>query len=414
MLRRALIKSFCIQAVCLSSFSAPAVVPPEMHTQIPKTESGPFPVSLTVGNQVRFWVKIFSIYPSTTVVIHDADNATIVDIIDFEKWAKAKGKKIPSPEMRSKITSAYQKRYEKALDRFKKEGRSAVKYGAIEERIYSVFSQKKLALRRLYLGQATLRSQTGLRDEFHRAADRARTLLPAMERIFRQYQVPDRITRLAFVESMFNPDARSRVGASGIWQFMRGTGRQFLRINRLMDERNSPLKATRAAAKLLSGNYDALGNWPLAITAYNHGRAGIARAMKKLRTEDLTELIHAYDNASFGFASKNFYAEFLAAAQVYDDLQHSYPPVYGNQLSSLVLKERFSLNDLVRYTSLSMSIIKKYNLCLNDQAYTDYRHHKLPASFELFVPHSLATMVINELNRKSKGKQEVVTFGKFL
>jgi membrane-bound lytic murein transglycosylase D len=136
-----------------------------------------------------------------------------------------------------------------------------------------------------------------------------------MEEIFRQEGLPIELTRLPFVESSFNLRARSRVGASGIWQFMRSAARSYMRMDTAADQRNDPLSATRAAAKKMKYNYNLLKSWPLAVTAYNHGEAGMKRLTVKLGTNDLAELTDVR-RGRFGFASANFYASFLAALDV--------------------------------------------------------------------------------------------------
>jgi membrane-bound lytic murein transglycosylase D len=93
----------------------------------------------------------------------------------------------------------------------------------------------------------------------------------------------------------------------------------YLRIDDAVDERRDPIVATRAAARHLRENYDILGTWPLAVTAYNHGRGGMARAVSQVGTTDIVEIIKRYNGRSFGFASKNFYAEFLAALEAERD-----------------------------------------------------------------------------------------------
>jgi membrane-bound lytic murein transglycosylase D len=95
---------------------------------------------------------------------------------------------------------------------------------------------------------------------------------------------------------------------------MRATGRRFLNIDASRDERLNPLKASRAAARFLRENFQVLGSWPVAITAYNHGQAGMHRAT--LAHGDLPGILAEYQGKSFGFASRNFYAEFLAAYDV--------------------------------------------------------------------------------------------------
>ena len=100
-----------------------------------------------------------------------------------------------------------------------------------------------------------------------------------------------------------------------------GTGRLYMNVNRKVDERLDPAKATRAAARLLHDNYSALGSWPLAITAYNHGRGGMLRAQSEVGSSDITKVINEYRGPLFGYASMNFYSEFLAAVDVYNNYQ---------------------------------------------------------------------------------------------
>src|SRR5205823_3581451 len=128
-------------------------------------------------------------------------------------------------------------------------------------------------------------------------------------------------------------------GASGIWQFMPGMGKKYLQVGNLVDERNSPIKATEAAAKLMLSNFRVLKTWPLAITAYNHGAGGLIKASKKLQTKDLPEIIAKFRSRSFSFASQNFFCEFLAALygekyqeDVFGALA-KYPPLPGEVFS---------------------------------------------------------------------------------
>ncbi|MFQ5904433.1 MAG: transglycosylase SLT domain-containing protein, partial [Candidatus Binatia bacterium] len=149
---------------------------------------------------------------------------------------------------------------------------------------------------------------------------------------------------------------------------MRSTGRKFLRISRSVDERKDPLESTRAAARLLKENYNFFGNWPLAITAYNHGREGILRAVAKVGSNDLMEIIRRYRSRSFGFASKNFYAEFLAAVEVakrveefFPDLEY-YPPF---PLEELEVERTISVAALLKRTDISRSEFLEWNPALS-------------------------------------------------
>ena len=219
----------------------------------------------------------------------------IVDIINFQQPPY---RNVPSWSQRQKIARKYVKRYRKALQRFKKHRLNARKFGAIEERVYEVYRHN---LARLLRGQVQFRSQSGLRDTYINAIKRAQPYMAHMEDIFTQHRVPRELVRMTFVESMFNYKARSKVGAAGVWQFMPRTAREFLHLNNLVDERISPLKATRAAAKLLRRNYRYLGTWPLAVTAYNQGASSIKRATRKLKTNDLNVIIAKYRAKTFRF-----------------------------------------------------------------------------------------------------------------
>lgn len=172
-----------------------------------------------------------------------------------------------------------------------------------------------------------VRFQLGQADRFAAGLRRSGAWEAHIRSTLSQYGVPQEIGALPYVESGFDPMAGSHVGAAGLWQFMASTGRLFLRIDRFVDERYDPHAATVAAAKLLRGNYDALGTWPLALTAYNHGRAGMQRAVASMGTDDIATLIEHYDGPAFGFASRNFYPTFLAAQELSSRAEQHFGPI---------------------------------------------------------------------------------------
>jgi membrane-bound lytic murein transglycosylase D len=161
-----------------------------------------------------------------------------------------------------------------------------------------------------------VRFQLGQKDRFVLGIYYSGRYIREMEKIFRDNSLPVELTRVPFVESSFNIFARSKVGASGIWQFMRRTARPLMMVNPSVDERNDPIEATRASARMLRSNFEMLQSWPLAVTGYNHGPSGVARITRKLGTNDLAKIVGNYSSRSFGFASENFYACFLAALEV--------------------------------------------------------------------------------------------------
>lgn len=106
--------------------------------------------------------------------------------------------------------------------------------------------------------------------------------IPIFEDALCYYQIPLELKYLPVIESAFNPRARSRVGAMGLWQFMPATGKRYgLAINSLVDERCDPIKASYAAARYLKDLYDIFGDWTLVIAAYNCGPGNINKAIHR-------------------------------------------------------------------------------------------------------------------------------------
>ncbi len=111
---------------------------------------------------------------------------------------------------------------------------------------------------------------------------RAKYYFPLFEQYLDQFNLPLEIKYLAIVESALHPKAKSRVGATGLWQFMYQTAKQYkLSINSYVDERQSPIKATIAACKYLSNLFDIFGDWDLALAAYNSGPGNVLKAIKR-------------------------------------------------------------------------------------------------------------------------------------
>ncbi len=228
-----------------------------------------------------------------------------------------------------------------------------------------------------------IKAQRGIRERFAAGVRRSGRYMAHMRKIFSARGLPVELVYLPLVESSFRNDARSFRGAVGMWQFMPSTGRRYLRVTRLLDERKDPMEATRAAARLLQENYRQLGTWPLAVTAYNHGRAGMRRAVRKLGTRDLVTIIRRYRGRTFKFASKNFYAEFLAAVHVMRDIERHLPNVRFDQLvrlDEISLTKRVSVASLLRRSRVSRAELLTWNPALSRHATW------IPAGYRLKAP----------------------------
>lgn len=111
---------------------------------------------------------------------------------------------------------------------------------------------------------------------------RAAYYFPMIEKYLDQFDIPLEMKYLAVVESALKPRARSRVGATGMWQFMYATGKQYnLKISSYVDERQDPIKATIAACKYLNHLYTIFGDWDLALAAYNSGPGNVTKAIRR-------------------------------------------------------------------------------------------------------------------------------------
>jgi len=245
-----------------------------------------------------------------------------------------------------------------------------------------------------------LRVQTGQKNFFAEGLEVSPLYLSGMEEIFRNHKLPVELTRIPFVESSFNKHAVSKVGASGIWQFMDYTGKSFMIVSDHIDERHSPFKATDAAARLLKENHMILRrSWPLAVTAWNHGPSGLRRAMKAAESEDLGEIIANYQSRTFDFASSNFYCEFLAALyaekyhdQIFQDLQYE----KTLDLHTVKLARAISAKELLRRSGLAKEDFILYNPDLKRAV---ERNASIPRGFTLMVD-TPARLVLKSLLTK--------------
>ncbi|MBV8783226.1 MAG: LysM peptidoglycan-binding domain-containing protein, partial [Gammaproteobacteria bacterium] len=180
----------------------------------------------------------------------------------------------------------------------------------------------------------------------------------------------------------------SKVGAAGLWQFMRSTGRRYMRIDGAVDDRLDPFRSTEAAAQLLAYNYRVLGTWPLALTAYNHGTAGVLRAKETLGTDDIVRIVRSYTSRTFGFASRNFYVSFLASLEIDRDPEKYFGASLQREAEAkfreVQLPAYVSMSALARTLKMQPERLRALNPALLPQVWNGAQ--RVPKAYHLRLP----------------------------
>lgn len=264
-----------------------------------------FPVYPCIQTNVKFWEDVYSRYTTRQGILHDKDQMNrIYAVIDLIDWDESDAARINN----ERIKEAKKQISDILTDL--SSGKQPVT--PEEKRIAALFPPQRHTT---YLkAQDNIRLQIGQKDRYLEGLVRSGRYLSHIKRIFSSEGLPTELAYLPHVESSFNPKAYSKAGAAGLWQFTRATGGEYMTVNALVDERYDPYLSTLAAAQLLKGNYAQLKTWPLALTAYNHGRTGVLRAVNEKGCYE--NIFNSYDQGAFKFASRNFYSEFLAAMRV--------------------------------------------------------------------------------------------------
>jgi len=260
---------------------------------------------------VNFWIRVYTEVTTNEGFLHDERNLSVVyDTIKFGAGTSSRDRQRLVDERRDRHIAAL-RRIAAALPA--EAARDAL--STEDKKLLALWGPNPSAI---LLRDATqrIRFQLGQADRFKEGLIRSSSWATHIAETFANQGLPPELAVLPHVESSFNPAAYSKVGAAGLWQFMRSTGRRYMRVDDAVDERLDPYRSTEAAAQLLAYNYRALGSWPLALTAYNHGAAGMRRAKETVGTDDFVKINRTYNSRSFGFASRNFFPSFLAALTI--------------------------------------------------------------------------------------------------
>ncbi len=349
-----------------------------------------FPRPAELEHDVAFWRRIYTEVGTDGGLIHDPVRLDVV-------YEKVRFPGNLSPKERSNRIDAIKRKYSRILDRL---AAGATDLSEEEQRVHDLWPK---GTRRSRFEQAAeeVRFQLGQADRFLEGVIRSGAYKPHIEKTFASMGLPRELAALPHVESSFNTYAYSKVGAAGMWQFMPATGRRYMRIDSVVDERLDPYRATEAAGKFLEQNYIVLDSWPLALTAYNHGTSGMRRAREQMGTSDITTIVRKYSSRSFGFASRNFYVAFLAALEIDADPTKFFGPIKLNPADDsrvLALSGYVPANELARALQIDREALRRLNPALLPPVWDGSRH--VPRGFEFRVPASIdMTAVVARLSK---------------
>ena len=357
--------------------AAPAQQPatPAISLEIPRPPE--------LQRDVDFWIRVYSEITTLQGFMHDERNLGVV----YETLDLAAAGPSGSALRRQRITQA-RERWRSALDEAAKAlEHSDLTQASIDARRVIELWGSDATPSRLRAARDEVRFQLGQADRFRAGIVRSGTWESHIATTFSRLGLPPELAALPHVESSFTPTAYSKVGASGLWQFMRSTGRLFMRVDDVVDERLDPFRSTEAAAKLLLNNYRLLGSWPLAVTAYNHGPAGMRRARETMGTDDFGIIARRYQSRSFGFASRNFYPSFLAALTIDQDATRYFPGVARAPAMSfheIEMPGYADVSRLERTLGVPMTQLRELNPALRPPVWSGARF--VPRGYRLRLP----------------------------
>ena len=219
--------------------------------------------------------------------------------------------------------------------------------------------------------------------------------LPRMQEIFREEGIPEVLAYLPFIESAYDPLAKSRVGARGIWQFMPAAAKTYgLRVDYWIDERVDPEKSCRAAAKYLKYYYQKFGDWTLAIASYNAGPNRISKASKKLSTKDFWEI---RKSKYIRHQTKSYIPAFIAGVYIAQNptaFGFKHEPIPLELYEVIVIPDMTELSVIASCAGTDVPTLQRLNPELKRQmtprGYTDY---------QIRIPAGLSAAFVAEFSK---------------
>ena len=225
---------------------------------------------------------------------------------------------------------------------------------------------------------------------------------PIFEEILDKEGLPQELKYLPIIESALNPKALSRAGASGLWQFMYSTGKQYkLEVNSFVDDRRDPIKSSYAAAKFLKDLYKMYGNWPLVIAAYNCGPGNVNKAIRRSGgKKNYWDIYYRLPKETRGYVPA-----FIAALYSFNfHKEHGLyprPNQFPEVCDTIMIKEQLHFDQIAQFTNVSKQKLRELN--------PQYRADIIPAfskPYSLKIPFESALTFIDNQDSITSYKKE--------
>lgn len=339
-----------------------------------------FPEPAKLRSAVDFWMRVYLEVSTSGGLLHDARHLGVV----YETLRFDEDDRLASRQRR---IDARKRHHRAVLQRLARNPRTTNKAEQAILQMFELDLGHPPTRKDLLQAAERVRFQLGQRDKFRDGLIRSGAYENEIRAIFRDMGLPEDLAYLPHVESSFNPSAYSKYGAAGMWQFMRSTGRLYMKVDYVVDERLDPIASSHAAARLLRDNYAALQSWPLALTAYNHGAGGMKRAKQTLGTSNIDAIVFRYQSRSFGFASRNFYAQFLAARKIAKSHEAYFGPLRRNEphvVDTVALPFYADVRDLQQHLGVSLGVIQELNPALRPPVFRSSK--RIPKGYTLRLP----------------------------
>lgn len=334
------------------------IIPPDFH------------ISPYFKPFVSFWFGIYTRYTSDHIVIHDRDNLSIVyAVLDFSQIEQQLNRNARSAvvqkiskEKAQEISSTL-----RMLARGETDSRLSLSILKVLQKHTGPLPSDPIERGKLLSMRANnIRTQTGQRDLIEKGVVRMLPYQNFFDETFSRFDLPKQLIAIPFLESSFNSEAHSKVGALGIWQFMPLIASYFVpKRSPTLDYRNNPFISSIAAMHLLRENRMILKSWDMAVTAYNSGTKHLLLARRQHGATKLEDVFTKYQNSHLGFASKNFYAEFLALVHTLTYREEVFPATHGSKEVETPLfavsKCSFRPNELIKKYKLAEPLFRELN-----------------------------------------------------